>query len=136
MRIRTFCQTVSADMKIIIWKLPKGKPYDPTVTYFYVNLYLQAAKTIWILKVRTGKLSSWCYSRKWGHVVCPRLILFLFVFGVNQEKQGVSKILLCKVVESFSQNLLRTIISYWAELYWEFCRTSRMELPYKNKQWS
>ena len=33
-------------MKIMIWELHNGKPYEPIVTYIALNLYLQAAKTI------------------------------------------------------------------------------------------
>ena len=33
-------------MKIMIWELHNRKPYEPTVTYIALDLYLQAAKTI------------------------------------------------------------------------------------------
>ena len=54
------------------------------------------------IKTQSGKLNSSCYSRIWGRDVGLKFFLFVFVFGVNQEKQGESKILLCKLVKSFS----------------------------------
>ena len=44
--VSTFRQAAFSDMKIMIWKFHSGKSYDPIVTYFAVDLYLQAVKTI------------------------------------------------------------------------------------------
>ena len=42
---------------------------------------------------------------------------------------------LTPVVESFSSDLLWTIISYWAESHLESCQTSTMELFQENSRW-
>ena len=46
LRMHIFCQIISSDMKIMILKLYDGRPFDPIVLFFAVNLYLQATKTI------------------------------------------------------------------------------------------
>ena len=46
LRMHIFCQTISSDMKIMILKLYDGRPFDPIVLFFAVNLYLQPTKTI------------------------------------------------------------------------------------------
>ena len=38
------------------------------------------------------------------------------------------------VMESFSSNLIRAIINYWAESHLEPCQTSTMELSWENNQ--
>ena len=44
--MRIIFETVSSDMKIMIWKLHSVKPYDSVVTDFAVNVWLQTAKAI------------------------------------------------------------------------------------------
>ena len=61
-------------------------------------------------------LSFWCESRLLGDRASPSFPCVI------------------PVVERFSSELLRAIVSYWAESLVETCQTSTMELPRENNQ--
>ena len=59
-----------------------------------------------------------------------------FVRELGGRGEGVPRLpCVTQVVESFSSDLFRAIISYLAESYLESCQPSTMELSLENNQW-
>ena len=78
-----------------------------------------------------GLRSLW-QPKKWERGVSP--IFYLAVFGVLGGRGCLKFPRLIPVLESFSSELLRAIISYWAEPHLKSCQTSTMELFHENSQ--
>ena len=116
-RVR-WCNLMRVECLLVIKKMM-------VVFFFYWRL--MSRWVVNVSRVVPGQYGfrSWCYSRKWGRGASSRF--YLFVFGVNQRFACATT-----VVESFSSNLFRAIISYWTESYLDFCQTSTMEFFHEN----